>query len=513
MGVEPAVDISAEQRETVLALLRRHLPGTAAWVYGSRAKWTSRPHSDLDLVVFAAPDQRVHVAALRDALGESDLPFCVDLFVWNEVPVSFREQIEAEHVELVPKQTTRAQADWPETRWGDIATLEYGRALRGYDTENGSFRVFGTNGPIGWHDHALCENASVIVGRKGAYRGIHYSAEPFFVIDTAFYLSPKVEMDTRWAYYTLLTQNINGMDSGSAIPSTSRDEFYSLPVSVPPLSEQRAIAHILGTLDDKIELNRRMNETLEAMARALFKSWFVDFDPVRAKMEGRAPGLPKPLADLFPNCLVDSKMGAIPEGWKAGTLRDVAFLNTESWKPSRPPEAIRYVDLTSTKWGYIEHIESYTWNDAPSRARRVLRMGDTIVSTVRPGNGSFALIDEEGLTGSTGFAVLRPKEATTRELVWCAATSSESVDRLSLLADGGAYPAVPPGDVLSTPVAVARPEVRTAFSRLSGSFLDRMEEGKRESRDLAALRDALLPKLISGKIRLRDAEDIAGAAA
>ena len=85
----------------------------------------------------------------------------------------------------------------------------------------------------------------------------------------------------------------------------------------PSLEEQRAIAHILGTLDDKIELNRRMSETLEAMARALFKSWFVDFDPVRAKMEGRDPGLPKHIADLFPDRLVDSELGEIPEGWEA----------------------------------------------------------------------------------------------------------------------------------------------------------------------------------------------------
>ena len=188
----------------------------------------------------------------------------------------------------------------------------------------GSFRVFGTNGPIGWHDEALCPHPSVVVGRKGAYRGIHYSAEPCFVIDTAFYLKPKTELDVRWAYYELLTRDINGMDSGSAIPSTSREEFYSLPVSVPPPPEQRAIAHVLGTLDDKIELNRRMNETLEAMARALFKSWFIDFDPVRAKMAGRDPGLPQHLADLFPDRLVDSELGPIPEGWEVKRIEDIA---------------------------------------------------------------------------------------------------------------------------------------------------------------------------------------------
>lgn len=284
MGLDRPIDITADQRKTILALLKRHLPNTTAWVYGSRVKWTARPQSDLDLVVFAKPEQERRVSELREAFEESNLPFRVDLFIWDAVPEQFRKEIEAEHVVLVEKEERVVAGEWQEERWGNLATLEYGRALRGYETAQGSFRVFGTNGPIGWHDEALCPHPTVVVGRKGAYRGIHYSAEPCFVIDTAFYLKPKTEMDIRWAYYELLTRDINGMDSGSAIPSTSREEFYSLPVSVPPHSEQRAIAHVLGTLDDKIELNRRMNETLEAMARALFKSWFIDFLPVRAKM-------------------------------------------------------------------------------------------------------------------------------------------------------------------------------------------------------------------------------------
>ena len=215
---------------------------------------------------------------------------------------------------------------WPTLLWGELATLEYGKSLRGYDSAAGDYKVYGTNGPIGYHSEPLCTYANVIIGRKGAYRGVHYSPAPFFVIDTAFYLKPKVALDTRWAYYQLLTQNINGMDSGSAIPSTSREDFYCLPVDVPPLNEQRAIVQVLGTLDDKIELNRRMNATLEAMARALFKSWFVDFEPVRAKMEGRwrrgesLPGLPAEHYDLFPDRLVDSELGEIPEGCEVKAL-------------------------------------------------------------------------------------------------------------------------------------------------------------------------------------------------
>ena len=157
-----------------------------------------------------------------------------------------------------------------------------------------------------------------------------------------------------------------------------------------------------------------MNETLEAMARALFKSWFVDFDPVRAKAEGRDPGLPKPLADLFPDSFEDSELGEIPKGWEVAALSDFASLNPEAWSKETRPPVINYVDLSNTKWGRIEAVTAYTQEDAPSRAQRVLRARDTIVGTVRPGNGSYAFVSDDGLTGSTGFAVLQADEGRLR---------------------------------------------------------------------------------------------------
>ncbi len=149
----------------------------------------------------------------------------------------------------------------------------------------------------------------------------------------------------------------------------SADQISATAIPVPPLHEQRAIAHILGTLDDKIELNRRMNETLEAMARALFKSWFVDFDPVRAKAEGRDPGLPKPLADLFPARLVDSELGEIPEGWEVGTLAELArSLNPEVW-PKRHARPRSTTSISRTRsGGRIEAVTTYGTRTAPSRA-------------------------------------------------------------------------------------------------------------------------------------------------
>jgi type I restriction enzyme S subunit len=297
--------------------------------------------------------------------------------------------------------------------------------------------------------------------------------------------------------------------TGSTFPNVSASQLAGLPW--PPLDEpeQRAIAHILGTLDDKIELNRRMSETLEAMARALFKSWFVDFDPVRAKAEGRDPGLPQPLADLFPARLVDSELGEIPEGWEVGTLSDLAALNPEVWsKQTRPPE-INYVDLSNTKWGRIASTTVYEVGGAPSRAQRVLRPKDTIVGTVRPGNGSYAFIAEGGLTGSTGFAVLRPSTDQHAEFVYLAATAADNIDALAHLADGGAYPAVRSEVVAATPIVRPTVEVFDRFSRATEHLLAKIGHNERESRTLAALRDTLLPKLISGELRVKDGAHLA----
>lgn len=305
---------------------------------------------------------------------------------------------------------------------------------------------------------------------------------------------------------------------GATMPNLNTSILGACPFLEPPINEQRAIAHILGTLDDKIELNRKQNETLEAMARALFKAWFVDFEPVRAKQEGRwqrgqsLPSLPAHLYDLFPERFVESEFGAIPEGWGLTSLSEYSSLNPESWTKRTRPEEILYVDLSSTKWGRIESITKYVTAHAPSRAQRILRPLDTIVGTVRPGNGSYALISDENLTGSTGFAVLRPLRRECSELVYFAATASENIERLSNLADGGAYPAVRPEVVLATQIPRLGEGLISEFSRRVSSMLEGIAGNERDSRALAQLRDTLLPKLISGEVRVPDAERLIGAA-
>ena len=311
-------------------------------------------------------------------------------------------------------------------------------------------------------------------------------------------------IDHRYLKYVLLAEReaFLRFASGTTHQTIYFPEVKAFHVALPPIPEQRAIAYILSTIDDKIELNRRMNETLEAMARALFKSWFVDFDPVRAKAEGRNPGLPKPLADLFPDSFEDSELGEIPKGWAVGALSDVASLNPESWSKETRPEVINYIDLSNVKWGSIDDVVSYKQQDEPSRAQRVLRSGDTIIGTVRPGNGSYAFISANGLTGSTGFAVLRPHRSEYAQFIYLAATAAVNIEALAHLADGGAYPAVRPDVVIATPVIRPSDKVFTQFSMLSDSLLARIAQNERESRTLAALRNTLLPKLISGELRV-----------
>ncbi len=398
---------------------------------------------------------------------------------------------------------------WREGLWGDLATLEYGKALRSHGVGTGQFRVFGTNGPIGWHDEALSSHPSVVIGRKGAYRGVHYSAEPFFVIDTAFYLRPKSEMDTRWAYYELLTQDINGLDSGSAIPSTSRDEFYSLPVLVPPLPEQRAIAHILGTLDDKIELNRRMNETLEAMARALFKSWFIDFDPVRAKMEGRDSGLPNHLADLFPDRLVDSELGEIPEGWEVGCVVNIFEQLRDKENPLTSPDLkfhhFSIPAFDNGQWPTTEYGRSI------KSQKSKVPPGVILLSKLNPEIERVWAVDvSEGdrPVCSTEFLVLRPRAPFGRTYVYCLVRSFAFRRNIEALVTGTSksHQRARADAILNLPTALPQALLSESFESMVEALLSRTMESRRESHALAALRDTLLPGLVSGEVRVREAE-------
>ena len=300
-----AIDITAEQRKTVLALLARHLPNTTAWVYGSRVKWTARPESDLDLVVFATPEQAGRVSDLREAFEESNLPFRVDLFVWDTVPQQFRKAIEAEHVVLVKKEEPGVVGGWREATLDQLGRIVTGRTppskIQGFfggeipfvtPTDLDGRRVIVSTGRsltkkgVEAVYNSRIPARSVMVSCIGSDMGKTAIAARECVTNQQI---NSIVVDSGneplFVYYNLSNRKveIHAAAGGSAQPILNKSGFGQFDILLPPPDQQRAIAHILGTLDDKIELNRRMNQTLEEMARALFKSWFIDFDPVRAK--------------------------------------------------------------------------------------------------------------------------------------------------------------------------------------------------------------------------------------
>ena len=281
---------------------------------------------------------------------------------------------------------------------------------------------------------------------------------------------------------------------GTAIMNLSRDRILGFSLQLPDIPEQRAIAHILGTLDDKIELNRRMSETLEAMARALFKSWFVNFDPVRAKVDGRDPGLPQPLADLFPSRLFDSELGEIPEGWEVGGFEELAEVTSGKRPEGRFP--IPSAGASIPLWG----------GNGPMAFVAEPLFSEPLLLTGRVGTLGSVFRISGPCWPSDNTLVVRAKRPANYEYLFL---QLRLIDFASLNR-GSTQPLLTQSDLKSQRLLIADTAVLEQFSRIAGSMYKRIDKNKEESYTLAALRDVLLPKLISGELRVADIECFIG---
>ncbi len=301
--------------------------------------------------------------------------------------------------------------------------------------------------------------------------------------------------------------------SQTGVPSIAQPVTYlrTIEIPLPPLDEQRAIAHILGTLDDKIELNRRMNETLEAMARALFKSWFVDFDPVRAKAEGRDPGLPQPLAELFPDSFEDSELGEIPRGWEVGRLGDVA---------EHPRRGIRADQIAlGTPYIALEHmpkrciaLSEWDSGDGLESNKFEFKRGEILFGKLRPYFHKVGVAPVDGVC-STDIVVVAPQDRLWFGFVLGHVSSVEFVEYTNAGSTGTKMPRTSWSEMARYELVLPPKPVAEAFATQVRPSIDRMIAAIHESHKLAALRDALLPKLISGELRIADAERYMGTVA
>ena len=368
----------------------------------------------------------------------------------------------------------------------------------------------------------VLEAGDIVFGRKGAVdRSALVKSEQagWFLGSDGIRLRLPGICDARFMAYQLQSQQTRTWllqhATGSTMASLNQAIIERVPILLPPIKEQRAIAHILGTLDDKIELNRRMSETLEAMARALFKSWFVDFDPVRAKAEGRDPGLPRLLADLFPARLVESEPGEIPEGWEETSFGAVVEQLREKENPLKSPD-VKFLHFSipafdDGQWPRIEAGETIK-----SQKSRVAP-GSVLLSKLNPEIERVWFVDVppgDRSVCSTEFLVLRPRSPYGRSYVYCLARSPVFRQEIEGLVTGTSksHQRARVGAILGLGVIRPPEPLLAQFETKVGPLLERTLACRRESRTLASLRDTLLPKLISGELRVEDAERFIGRA-
>lgn len=383
-------------------------------------------------------------------------------------------------------------SEWRETTLGEIITLQRGHDLTEVDRTLGTVPVIGSAGQNGWHNVAKAKGPGVTVGRSGASAGVvTYVREDFWPHNTALYVKDFKGNDPLFVAFMLRTLPLAELNSGAAQPSLNRNFLYPVPVRVPDVVEQRRIAGILGAYDDLIEVNRRRVAVLEDMARGLFDEWFVRL---------RFPG-----HESVP--LRNTPDGPLPEGWRFSSLGEVAAINATSLKPAKAPEEIGYIDIASVSPGQIDAVNWMPFAEAPGRARRIVKDGSILWSNVRPNRRSHALVlnPAANTIASTGFTVL-DAEATSFAYLYHWVTTDAFVGYLVGNAGGAAYPAVTAATFERATVLMPDAKLVERFTAFATPLMRQAETLRATNQRLAASRDLLLPRLMSGGLSVAEAQ-------
>lgn len=397
--------------------------------------------------------------------------------------------------------------EWPVRTLGSLVTLQRGIDLPAGRRNVGAVPIMGSFGITGYHDEAAVQGPGVTVGRSGASIGVvSYINRDYWPLNTCLYVKDFHGNSPRFSYYLMKVIDLAHYNSGSAQPSLNRNYIHPLPLAFPDRNEQDLIVELLGALDDKIELNRRMNETLEAMARAIFKDWFVDFGPTRAKAEGRAPYLAPEVWDLFPDALDDE---AKPIGWLRWTVDDLAVHHRATVSPAAESERL------------FEHysIPAYDAGQEPAldigasikSNKTVFPSGSVLLSKLNPDIPRVWIPNPQNdlpQVASTELLAFAPKSPGTRGLLYCLFLDAGFRREMEAMVTGTSksHQRVPPKALVQRQVLSGAANVFENFDRQISPLLDRVLKNRAESSTLAQTRDLLLPKLMSGEIRLREAE-------
>ena len=535
------IDLSPAHLAIVERILAEHVPECEVRAFGSRATWNAKDYSDLDLAVVG--DERLPrgaVARLKEAFEDSPLPMRVDVVDWHSITDGFRESIESDCVVV---QEAASLDDWRDVVLGDYATLTKGLSYKsaflnedgpdlfglGQFVPGGGAKLDGGRTYSGeYRDKDVARPGDVLIAMTDLTQRGDVLGSPLMIPRTvgdfclftldAGKLKPHKGLEPQFLYYTLRSEDFRGFAAAHATGTTVRRvrpaDVLSYEFPLPPLEEQRAIARVLGALDDKIELNRRMSETLEEMARTLFRSWFVDFDPVRAKAEGRPSGLPPDLDALFPASFEASELGEVPAGWEVKALGDlVDVARGLSYKGAGLlPDGVPMHNLNSIhEGGGYKHdgIKHYAGDHKP---QHVTRAGDVIVANTEQGHDRLLI----------GYAAVVPDTTGDKNLFSHHLYRVRPTSRYSLPADfvcellnthrmheivsgyaNGTTVNMLPADALQVPsVVVPPPPLAAWFGATAESIRIQCDRLIERSIGLVSLRDTLLPPLVSGELRI-----------
>ena len=402
--------------------------------------------------------------------------------------------------------------EWIDTTIGEQATLQRGIDITKAEQRAGAVPVISSGGVSSCHDTPAVSGPGVVLGRKGVVGSVYFVVSDYWPHDTTLWVKDFHGNDRRFVYYFFrwMAPRLATMDVGSANPTLNRNHVHPIRICWPPLAEQQAIAHILGTLDDKIDLNRRTNETLEAIARALFKSWFVDFDPVRAKAEGRDTGLPPHIAELFPDSFEDSELGEIPSGWRVGPILQRAMLlsggtpkteRTEFWDGGILWASAK--DVSQCGQTFLVSTErTITEKGLDGSATQLIPAFSTVVVARGATTGRMALLGQEMAMNQTCYALVSRTESPFA--LYC--QFHYQIADLVHAAHGSVFDTITTSTFKNTPFLLPSPRLFAQFEEIVTPLFRRILTSSEQSRSLAALRDALLPKLLSGEVRVKDAE-------
>ena len=515
------LDLPPRYRRQLEALLREHVPDAEVWAYGSRVNGESHEGSDLDLVL-RGPGLEPLGNGFHDllqAIEQSNIPMLVQAQDWARLPESFHREIEREYVVLQEGSKQAGDSKWGQVTLGDVcikigsgATPRGGRdvylqdgpytLIRSQNVHNDGFRRDGL-AFIGQQHADELQNVEVFDGDvllnitgDSVARVCQVAPEvlPARVNQHVAIIRPdSVTLDADYLRYHLVSPEVQTLllswaASGGTRNALTKGVIESLEIPLPPITEQRAIAQVLGTLDDKIELSRRMNETLEEMARALFNSWFIDFDPVRAKMEGRwrrgesFPGLSAKHYDLFPDRLAPSELGEIPEGWQVRELGELVELAYG--------KALRAVDRIGGPVPVYGSNGQVGWHET----KLVAGPGIVVGRKGTPGVITWSHTDFYPI--DTAFYVV-PRDINERLPFLFFALASQD---LSSVSSDSAVPGLSRNLAYMNKQLVPGREIVDEFSHWVDVIFGQCQQLEEESRTLSDCRTALLPRLVSGEV-------------